>query len=324
MDRTLVLEYTRVTEAAAIAASAMIGRGDGVSADANAVKAMRTAFERVPARGTIVIGEGERDEAPMLYIGEKVGPSDERLLEVDIAVDPLEGTNLCSNGLPGALAVLAVAHKGHLLNAPDTYMAKIACGPEGRGKISLEQSPRDNLWALAAAKGRRPDELTVVVLDRPRHQSLINELRAAGARILLVTDGDVAPVVATCIPKSGIDMVYGTGGAPEGVLAAAAVHCMGGEFQGRLQFRNDGERERAITMGMTDPDKLLRVNDLARGDVLFVATGVTTGPLLKGVRRIGERLHLQSLALRSMTGTIRWVNTDVDAHRYTHEYEPPY
>jgi fructose-1,6-bisphosphatase class II len=323
MDRTLVLEYTRVTEAAAIAASSLIGRGDGVSADAIAVKAMRTAFERVPARGTIVIGEGERDEAPMLFIGEKVGPSDPNLLEVDIAVDPLEGTNLCANGLPGALAVLAVAHKNHLLNAPDTYMAKIACGPEGKGKVSLEQSPRDNLWALAAAKGRRPDELTVVVLDRPRHQGLIQELRAAGARILLVTDGDVAPVIATCIPKSGIDMVYGTGGAPEGVLGAAAIHCLGGEFQGKLQFRSDEERERAIKMGMTEPDKLLRVSDLARGDVLFVATGVTTGPLLKGVRRIGERLHLQSLALRSTTGTIRWVNTDVDAHRYTHEYEHP-
>jgi fructose-1,6-bisphosphatase class II len=253
-----------------------------------------------------------------------VGPNDPKLLEVDIAVDPLEGTNLCAHGLPGALAVLAVAHKNHLLNAPDTYMSKIACGPEGRGKISLEQSPRDNLWALAAAKGRRPDQLTVVVLDRPRHHNLINELRAAGARILLVTDGDVAPVVATCIPKSGIDMVYGIGGAPEGVLGAAAVHCMGGEFQGKLQFRSDEERERAVKMGMTDTDKILGVNDLARGDVLFVATGVTSGPLLKGVRHIGERLHLQSLALRSTTGTIRWVNTDVDAHRYTHEYDPPY
>ena len=321
MDRTLVLEYTRVTEAAAISASAQIGRGDGMSADAAAVKAMRRAFERVPARGTIVIGEGERDEAPMLFIGEKVGPDDPKLLEVDIAVDPLEGTNLCANGLPGALAVLAVAHRGHLLNAPDTYMSKIACGPEGRGKISLEKSPRDNLWALAAAKGRRPDELTVVVLERPRHQALIAELRAAGARILLVTDGDVAPVVATCIPKSGIDMVYGIGGAPEGVLGAAAVHCMGGEFQGRLQFRSPEERERAVGMGMRDPDQLLGVHDLVRGDVIFVATGVTTGPLLKGVRRIGTRLHLQSLALRSTTGTIRWVNTDVDAHRYTHEYD---
>ncbi len=321
MDRTLVLEYIRVTEAAAIAASVQIGRGDGVAADASAVKAMRAAFERVPARGTVVIGEGERDEAPMLFIGEKVGPDDDKLLEVDIAVDPLEGTNLCSDGLPGAFAVLAVAHKGHLLNAPDTYMTKIACGPEGRGKVALDKSPRDNLQALAAAKGRRPDEMTVVVLDRPRHLKLIEELRAAGARVLLVTDGDVAPAVATCIPKSGIDMVYGIGGAPEGVLAAAAVHCMNGEFLGQLKWRSPEERERAVGMGMRDPDQVLGVQDLARGDVLFVATGVTTGPLLKGVRRIGNRLHLQSLALRSTTGTIRWVYTDVDADRYAHEYE---
>ncbi len=196
------------------------------------------------------------------------------------------------------------------------HQGVIACGPEGRGKVSLDQSPRDNLWALAAAKGRRPDELTVVVLDRPRHEKLVEELRGAGARIHLITDGDVAPVVATCIPKSGIDMVYGVGGAPEGVLGAAAIHCMGGEFLGKLVFRNDGERERAVAMGHTDPDRIFRVDDLVRGDVIFVATGVTGGPLLKGVRRIGDRLHLQSLAIRSKTGTIRWVDTSVDAHRY--------
>ncbi|HEY8375578.1 MAG TPA: class II fructose-bisphosphatase [Nannocystis sp.] len=320
MDRTLVLEYTRVTEAAAIAASTMIGRGDRNGADAAAVKAMREAFERVSARGTIVIGEGERDEAPMLFIGEKVGPSDPDLPEVDIAVDPLEGTNLCANGLPGAITVLAVADRGHLLNAPDCYMMKIACGPEGRGKISLDKRPRDNLWALAAAKGRRPDELTVVVLDRPRHQELVAELREAGARIHLITDGDVAPVVATCFPKSGIDMVYGIGGAPEGVLGAAAIHCMGGEFQGRLVFRSPEERERAIAMGHKDPDRPLGVQDLVRGDVIFVATGVTGGPLLKGVRRIGDRLYLQSLAIRAKTGTIRWVDTSVDAHRFLHDH----
>jgi len=316
MDRTLVLEYTRVTEAAAIAASNMIGRGDRNGADAAAVKAMRDAFERVSARGTIVIGEGERDEAPMLYIGERVGPADPKLPEVDIAVDPLEGTNLCANGLPGSITVLAVTDRGKLLNAPDCYMMKLACGPEGRGKLSLDASPRDNLWALAAAKGRRPDELTVVVLDRPRHEKLVEELRGAGARIHLITDGDVAPVVATCIPKSGIDMVYGVGGAPEGVLGAAAIHCMGGEFLGKLVFRNEGERERAIAMGHADPDRLFRVDDLVRGDVIFVATGVTGGPLLKGVRRIGDRLHLQSLAIRSKTGTLRWVETSIDAHRY--------
>ncbi|MCB9750110.1 MAG: class II fructose-bisphosphatase [Myxococcales bacterium] len=322
MDRRLVLEYTRVTEAAAIAAAAMIGRGEKDAADARAVEAMREAFERVPARGTIVIGEGERDEAPMLYIGEKVGPSDEdNLPEVDIAVDPLEGTNLCADGGPGSLAVLAAASRGELLAAPDTYMAKIATCPEGKGVVSLEQSPTENLRALAAAKKRRPDEMTVVVLERPRHAELIRELRTAGARVHLITDGDVAPAVATCLPTSGIDMVYGIGGAPEGVLAAAALHCLGGEFCGKLQFRNDEERARARAMGMKDPDAYLAHGDLVRGDVIFVATGVTTGPLLKGVRRIGDRLHLHSLALRSETGTRRWVNTSVDANRFSFEYK---
>ncbi len=320
MDRRLVLEYTRVTEAAAISAASMIGRGEKDEADARAVAAMREAFERVPARGTIVIGEGERDEAPMLYIGERVGPNDPDLVEVDIAVDPLEGTNLCANGGPGAMAVLAVALKGHLLAAPDTYMSKIATGPEGRGVVSLEMSPAENLRALAAAKKRRPDEMTVVVLDRPRHTEVIRELRQAGARVLLITDGDVAPAVATCLPTSSIDMVYGIGGAPEGVLAASALHCLGGEFCGQLRFRNDGERERASKMGMDDPDKFLGLSDLCRGDVIFVATGVTSGPLLKGVRRIGDRLHLHSLALRSQTGTLRNVKTSVDAGRFSFEY----
>ena len=320
MDRSLVLEYVRVTEAAAIAASSMIGRGHCDGADQRAVTAMRDAFERVPARGTIVIGEGERDEAPMLYIGEKVGPDSPALPEVDIAVDPLEGTNLCATGGPGSMAVLAVAKKGDLLAAPDTYMYKVAAGPEGRGVISLEQTPTENLRALAAAKGRRPDEMTVVVLDRPRHAMLIQELRDAGARIMLITDGDVAPAVATCIPKSGVDMVYGVGGAPEGVLSAAAVLALDGEFQGQLRFRNDHERERAGTMGMSDPDKILHLNDLVRGDVIFVATGVTTGHLLKGVRRIGDHLHLHTLALRSRTGTLRYIETQVNARRFPYQY----
>ncbi|MBL9099866.1 MAG: class II fructose-bisphosphatase, partial [Myxococcales bacterium] len=296
MDRTLVLEYTRVTEAAAIAASAMIGRGDGVGADANAVKAMRSAFERVPARGTVVIGEGERDEAPMLYIGERVGSADETYPEVDIAVDPLEGTNLCAEGGPGALAVLAVAAKGQLLNAPDTYMEKIATGPEGIGVVSLRKSATENVRALAEVKGRRTSDITVVVLERERHDKLVAELRGAGARVHLITDGDVAPAIATCLPDSGIDMVCGTGGAPEGVLSAAALHCMGGAFEGRLAFRNPGERERAIAMGVSEPDRIFGMSDLVRGEVIFVATGVTGGPLLHGVRRIGDRLHLQTLA----------------------------
>ncbi len=320
MDRSLVLEYVRVTEAAAIAASSMIGRGENEGADERAVTAMRDAFERVPARGTIVIGEGERDEAPMLYIGEKVGPANPDFPEVDIAVDPLEGTNLCATGGPGSMAVLAVAKKGDLLAAPDTYMYKIATGPEGRGVVHLEQTPTENLRALAAAKGRRPDEMTVVVLDRPRHAQLIQELRDAGARIMMITDGDVAPAVATCIPKSGVDMVYGVGGAPEGVLSAAAVLALDGEFQGQLRFRNDVERERAGKMGMADPDKILELHDLVRGDVIFVATGVTTGHLLKGVRRIGNHLHIQTLALRSKTGTIRYIDTQVNARRFPYQY----
>jgi fructose-1,6-bisphosphatase class II len=316
MDRRLVLEFVRVTESAAIACSQLIGRGDKDGADARAVEAMREAFDRVPVRGTVVIGEGERDEAPMLYIGEHVGSDVEDHPEVDIAVDPLEGTNLCAQGGPGALAVLAVAAKGHLLNAPDTYMDKLATGPEGIGVVSLRKSPTENVRALAAVKGRRVSEINVVVLERDRHEKLVQELRGIGARVLLITDGDVAPAIATCMPDSGIDMVLGIGGAPEGVLAAAALHCLGGCFQGRLAFRNPKERERAVAMGMKEPEKLLELSDLARGEVIFVATGVTSGALLKGVRRVGDRLHLQTLAMRSSTGTVRWVDTTVRADRF--------
>ncbi len=316
MDRRLVLEFVRVTEAAAIACSHLIGRGDKDGADAKAVEAMRAAFDRVPVSGTVVIGEGERDEAPMLYIGERVGSADENYPEVDIAVDPLEGTNLCAEGGPGALAVLAVAARGHLLNAPDTYMEKIACGPEGIGVVSLRKTPAENVRALAEIKGRRISEITVVVLERDRHVKLVEELRGAGARVHLISDGDVAPAVATCLPDSGIDMVCGTGGAPEGVLSAAALHCMGGFFEGRLKFRNEGERQRAIAMGVSEPDRLFAMSDLVRGEVIFVATGVTSGPLLKGVRRIGDRLHLQTLAMRSSTGTVRFVDTTVRADRF--------
>ncbi|MCA9651089.1 MAG: class II fructose-bisphosphatase [Myxococcales bacterium] len=316
MDRRLVLEFVRVTESAAIACSHLVGHGEKDEADARAVGAMRDAFDRVPIRGTVVIGEGERDEAPMLYIGEQVGPGRDDLPEVDIAVDPLEGTNLCAEGRPGAMAVLAVAARGKLLNAPDTYMDKIITGPEGHGVVSLKKSPTENVNALAEAKGRKASEITVVVLERDRHEDLVVELRKAGARVYLISDGDVAPSVATCMPDSGIDMVYGTGGAPEGVLAAAALHCLGGCFKGRLNFRNEGERERAISMGMENPEMYLELDDLVRGEVIFVATGVTTGPLLKGVRRIGDRLFLQSLAMRSTTGTVRWVETSVRAGRF--------
>ena len=321
MDRTLVLEFVRVTESAAIACSHLVGRGQRDAADARAVMAMRQAFDRVPVRGTVVIGEGERDEAPMLYIGEKVGPTGvDDLPEVDIAVDPLEGTNLCAEGAPGSLAVLAVAERGGLLNAPDTYMEKLATGPLGHGVVSLEKSPTENVRAMAAAKGCKVSEIAVVVLERDRHKSLIAELRGAGARVFLITDGDVAPAVATCMPESSIDMVYGIGGAPEGVLAAAALKCMGGCFHGRLRFRNDAERERAIAMGMQDPDRYLELSDLVRGEVIFCATGVTSGPMLKGVRRIGDRLHIQTLSMRSSTGTIRTVNSVVQAARFSDLY----
>jgi fructose-1,6-bisphosphatase II len=316
MDRKLVLEFVRVTEAAAIACSSLIGRGKKDAADARAVEAMRQAFDRVPVRGTVVIGEGERDEAPMLYIGEKVGPDRDDLTEVDIAVDPLEGTNLCAEGMPGALAVLAVAERGHLLAAPDTYMEKIATGPEGHGVVSLQKTPTENVHALAEVKGCRVSDIVVVVLERDRHTELIAELRNAGARVFLITDGDVAPAIATCRPESAIDMVYGIGGAPEGVLAASALHCLGGCFKGRLRFRNDGERQRAIAMGMKDPDAYLELSDLARGEVIFCATGVTSGPLVSGVRRIGDRLHLQTVAMRASTGTVRLVESSVRAERF--------
>ncbi len=310
LDRRLLLEYVRVTEAAAIACSRLVGAGQKDAADALAVKAMRAAFDRVPARGRIVIGEGERDEAPMLFIGEEVGPKDESLPAVDIAVDPLEGTNLCAKGMPGALAVMAIARRGNLLAAPDTYMHRIASGPAGKGVIALDKSPRENLLALAEAKGKRPSEMVVVVLDRPRHTEIIRELHEAGASVRLISDGDVNPAVATGLVGSDVDMFMGRGGAPEGVLAAAALCCLGGEFQGRLAFRNPEERERAIGMGMKDPDQLLQMNDIVRGECFFVASGVTQGPLLRGVETHGGRVKVHSIALRSDTGTVRYFSTD--------------
>ncbi len=309
MDRKLLLEYVRVTEAAAIACSRLVGAGKKEAADSLAVEAMRRAFDKVPARGTIVIGEGERDEAPMLYIGEKVGPKDPNLPEVDIAVDPLEGTNLCAHGKPGALAVLAVAHRGDLLNAPDTYMDKIAAGPEGVGVVSLDKSPAQNVRDLAEAKRKRPGELVVYVLERPRHDKIVAQMREAGASVRLITDGDVNPSVATGLPDSGIDMFVGIGGAPEGVLAAAALRCLGGVFEGRLTFRNELERQRAIAMGLDDPTQLLRHDDLVRGPCFFVASGVTDGPMLPGIQLRGKRTIVSSLALRSDTGTIRRFET---------------
>lgn len=310
MDRNLALEVVRVTEAAALSAARLMGRGDKDAADQAAVTAMRQAFESMVIRGTVVIGEGERDEAPMLYIGEQVGCGDSKDPEVDIAVDPLEGTNLCAYGRPNALSVIAMAEKGKLLHAPDIYMAKIAVGPAAKGVIDLNKTPTQNLKAIADAKGVYVEDLTAVILERDRHLDLINEVRKAGARVHLISDGDVSAAISTCMEDSGIDVLFGIGGAPEGVLAAAALRCVGGDMQARLVPRNEQERERCHTMGIQDENQIWHLEELAQGDVMFAATGVTTGDFLKGVRyfRGGAKTH--SLIMRSRSGTIRVVETE--------------
>lgn len=311
MDRNLALEFVRVTEAAALASSKWVGLGDGKAADQAAVDAMRKAFDRVNFDGTVVIGEGERDEAPMLYIGEKVGDTSGDAPEIDIAVDPLEGTNLCATGAVGAIAVIALAERGKFLNAPDTYMDKIAVGPGAAGVIDIELSPRENLHRVAEALRKPVKALTVSILERDRHKDLINEVRKEGARIILIGDGDVSTSIATSWGNSGIDMIMGIGGAPEGVISAAALRCLGGDFQGKLKFRSQEERERAERMGITDADKVYKIDDLAAGDVMFCATGVTSGPLLKGVRfRSGGMVETESIVMRSKTMTIRKIEAN--------------
>lgn len=283
LDRVLVLEMVRVTEAAAIAASKLIGRGDEKAADAAAVEAMRLAFNDLYMDGTVVIGEGERDEAPMLYIGEKVGNAIGTGPRIDIALDPLEGTTITAKAGPNALAVLAISEEGGLLNAPDVYMEKLAVGPGlPDGIIDLNKSVKENVEAVASAKGVDPHEIIVCVLDRPRHEKLIAELRAIGCGIMLIPDGDVAGVIATTNPETTIDMYMGSGGAPEGVLACAALRCVGGQFKGKLLFRNDDERARARKWGITDLDRVYDLKELAKGDCIFAATGVTDGSLLAG------------------------------------------
>ncbi len=311
LDRVLVLEMVRVTEAAAIAASRWIGRGDNDAADAAAVEAMRAALNELPMAGTVVIGEGERDEAPMLYIGEKVGCSNGDGPAIDIALDPLEGTTITANAGPNALAVLAIAEKGCLLNAPDVYMEKIAIGPGyPEGTVSLEKSVTENVRALAAAKGVQPNEIIACVLDRPRHDPIVQELRALGCGIKLIPDGDVAGVIATTDQDTGVDIYLGTGGAPEGVLAAAALRCVGGQMQGRLVFRNDDERARAERWGIEDLDRIYSMEDMAKGDCIFAATGVTDGSLLKGVKRQrGGMTTTESIVMRASSGTVRRVST---------------
>lgn len=309
MDRNLALEVVRVTEMAAIASARSMGRGTKNESDQAAVDAMRKAFDSLTIDGTVVIGEGERDEAPMLFIGEKVGRRSEGAPEVEIAVDPLEGTNLCAFGRPGALSVVALASKGNLLNAPDTYMDKLVVGPEGKGAIDLSRSPTENLKAIAAKMRREVADLTVVILDRPRHDALIREVRAAGARIRLIEDGDVSAAIATCFENTGVDVLMGVGGAPEGVISAAAVRCVGGDMQGRLVPRSDEEVQRAHKMGVRDIHRLYTAEELARGEVMFAATGVTTGDFLKGVRFFGGGCETHSVVMRSKSGTVRFIQS---------------
>lgn len=313
MDRNLALEFVRITEAAAIASARLMGRGDEKAADQAAVDAMRKAFDTVNVDGVVVIGEGERDEAPMLYIGEPVGKKGAEAPKIDIALDPLEGTTICAKGGVGSISVIAVAERGNFLHAPDTYMDKIACGPQAKGHISLDLSPTENIHRVAKALGKNVEEVTVVILDRPRHEKLIQEVREAGARIRLIGDGDVSAGIAPCWEESGIDLLLGVGGAPEGVITAAALKCLGGDFQGRLQFRHEEERERALKMGIKNLDQVFPLEQLAQGSVMFCATGVTDGPLLKGVRLLpGRKGQTESIVMRSATGTVRRVLAEHD------------
>ena len=314
MDRNLALEAVRVTEAAALAASRLMGRGDEMAADQAAVDAMRRALNVLHIDGTVVIGEGERDEAPMLYIGEKVGTGGGP--KIDIALDPLEGTTITAKGGPNALAVIAMAGDGGFLHAPDVYMDKIAVGgglPDG--VVDIDAEPADNLNSLAKAKGVDVSDLVVCILDRPRHAGLIGKTRVAGARIQLISDGDVSGVIATSMADSGVDLYIGSGGAPEGVLAAAALRCIGGQMQGRLIFRNNDEKARAARWGITDLDRKYGLLELASGDVMFAATGVTDGSMLRGVRRHGEAGTTNSIVMRSSTGTVRQLSTRHDFSR---------
>ncbi len=306
LERILTLELARVTEAAAIASYDQVGRGNEHNADQAAVDAMRRALNQCNFDGTVVIGEGERDEAPMLYIGEKVGTG--KGPKVDIALDPLEGTTLTAKAMANALAVVAVAEGGSLLHAPDTYMDKIAIGggyPEGI--VDLDADPRDNILALARAKGVSPQEIKACILDRPRHAEIIAKVREAGAAVALISDGDIAGVIHTSDPETGIDIYMGQGGAPEGVLAAAALRCVGGQIQGRLVFRNDDERARAARIGIKDFKRKYNTLDLASGDVMFAATGVTDGTMLRGIHRAGRFMTSETVVMRSKTGTVRWI-----------------
>ena len=313
LDRNLALEVVRVTEAAALACSRLMGRGDERAADQAAVDAMRTALNSLAIDGEVVIGEGERDEAPMLYIGEKVGAGGPK---VDIALDPLEGTTICATGGANALAVIAMASEGGFLNAPDVYMDKIGVGADLPPEVvDLDESPAANLKNLAKARGVEVGDLVACILNRPRHEELVAKVREAGARIQLIQDGDVAGVIATSRPDTGIDIYLGSGGAPEGVLAAAALRCIGGQMMGRLLFRNDDERGRAHKLGIDDLNRKYTMDEMAHGEVMFAATGVTDGSMLQGVRRTAKGVSTESLVLRSKTGTLRLISAEHDFSR---------
>ena len=312
MDRNLALELVRVTEAAALVSSKFMGRGDKNGADGAAVEAMRRAFESIKIKGEVVIGEGELDEAPMLYIGEKVGLQTDDCKEVDIAVDPLEGTTLIAKGLPNAISVIAMGAKGSLLNAPDTYMKKIIVGPKAKGAIDLNKTVEENILSVAKALGKKTSEMTIITQDRERHDYIVKTARSLGARIKVFSDGDVAAGIATCFEETGIDMLMGIGGGPEGVITAAAVKCMGGDMQGQIYPLSEQEINRCHEMGFSDEDieKILFIDDLAKGeDLFFAATGITQGDLLKGVVPIGNnKATTQSVVMRGKTGTIRFVD----------------
>jgi fructose-1,6-bisphosphatase II / sedoheptulose-1,7-bisphosphatase len=311
LERILTIEIVRVTERAAVSAARLRGRGNEKAADQAAVDAMRRELNKLPIQGVVVIGEGERDEAPMLFIGEEVGAKSGP--PVDIAVDPLEGTTLCAKNMPGSIATMAMAEGGTLLNAPDVYMDKIAIGPGyPRGVVDLDASPGENVANLAKAKGVKPSAITVLILDRPRHANLITAVREAGAAVRLITDGDVAGVIHTADPdNTGVDLYLGIGGAPEGVLAAAALRCIGGQMQGRLILDSEAKRERAAKMGVSDPRKKYEMQDMVRGDCLFSATGVTTGSMLRGVKfRKDGLIETETVVMRSVTGTVRWIRAE--------------
>ena len=312
MERNLAMEVVRVTEAAALSSARWMGLGNEKAADQAAVDAMRRAFDAVPFCGTVVIGEGERDESPMLFIGERVGSGEG--MELDVALDPLEGKNIVAQGRANALAVVAIAEQGGFLRVPDTYMEKIAVGPKAKGAVDLSLSPEQNLHTIADAMKCYVEDLTVVILDRPRHAELIRAVRDAGARIKLIQDGDVSAAIATGFPETGVDVLLGVGGAPEGVLAAAALQCLGGDMQGRLRPRNDQEVERARKLGLKDMDRIYRIGDLAKsGDVMFAATGVTDGDLLRGVRFFGGGARTHSVVMRYRSGTVRFIEA---THRF--------